>query len=89
MTWPTESAGRWLEPCGNARPRGMTVIASRGSPTCWGNPQQAVTESRLSACFTLTRFPAFVAQWRRTGFFSRECDALHIAAARESSTMGP
>ena len=30
MTWPTESAGRWLEPCGNAGPRGMTVIARKG-----------------------------------------------------------
>ena len=30
LTWPTESAGRWLEPCGNARPRGMTVIARKG-----------------------------------------------------------
>ena len=29
MTWPTESAGRWLEPCGNAWPRGMIVIARK------------------------------------------------------------
>jgi len=30
MTWPTESAGRWLEARGNARPRGMIVIARKG-----------------------------------------------------------
>src|SRR6185437_11358906 len=29
-TWPTESAGRWLEARGDARPRGMTVIAREG-----------------------------------------------------------
>ena len=57
MTWPTESAGRWLEPRGNARPRGMTVTPG----------ESRATESRLPACFTtpshfVTPFARFVAK---------------------------
>ena len=39
---PSEHAGRWLEPSGNGRPRGMTA---RGRCPC--------TESGLSICFAL------------------------------------
>ena len=75
MTWPTESAGRWLEPCGNAGPRGMTVIARKGR-------NRIPLIGLLHFSFAFCR----IAATKRP--FLRECDFFHIQARDASFRMG-